>query len=351
MSELTLQNITKSFGAIKALDDVSFSVKDNEFFVLLGPTGAGKSTTLRVICGLEKPESGHVLLDGAPCDDLTPADRDVAIVFQQYSLYPTMTVYDNMAFPLRAPGRKVSEAEARKKIEAAAEKLRITHLLKRKTAQLSGGEMQRVSIGRAIVRRPRAFLMDEPLSNLDAKLRESLRAELKHLQKTEGVTTLYVTHDQIEALTMADRIGVLNRGRLVQVGTPEDIYDRPTNAYVAKLVGSPRINLLPAEFEQGRLKLSDFGISLELPGRKELPQRLTAGIRPEDVQLVPSGPYSGKVAVSEPLGAESVIHIGVGSGEIVCMVAGLVTLRHGDDVCFDIRPDHLHFFDDQGNRI
>jgi multiple sugar transport system ATP-binding protein len=182
-------------------------------------------------------------------------------------------------------------------------------------------------------------------------LRESLRAELKHLQKTEGVTTLYVTHDQIEALTMADRIGVLNRGKLVQVGTPEDIYDRPANAYVAKLVGSPRINLLPAEFDKGRLEIADVGISLELPGQKQLPKHVTVGIRPEAVQLAPSGKFIGKVSVSEPLGAESVIHISMGSGEIVCMVAGLVQLGHGDEACFDIRPDHLHFFDDQGNRI
>lgn len=351
MSELTLQNISKTFGSITALKDVSFSVNDNEFFVLLGPTGAGKSTTLRVICGLEKPDSGNILLDGQICNDFTPSDRDVAIVFQQYSLYPTMTVYDNMAFPLRAPGRKVPEAEIRQKIEAAAEKLRITHLLKRKTVQLSGGEMQRVSIGRAIVRRPRVFLMDEPLSNLDAKLREALRAELKHLQKVEGVTTLYVTHDQIEALTMADRIGVLNQGRLVQVGSPEDIYDRPSNTYVAKLVGTPRINLLPAECENGKIHITDLGITLHLSEKIQLPQRLTIGIRPEDVQLDPAGTLKGEVELTEPLGAESVVHIKIGTGEIVSVVAGLVQLKHGDLINFDIHQGHLHFFNDQGDRI
>src|SRR5512147_3212763 len=288
MSELILQNISKTFGSITALNDVSFTVNDNEFFVLLGPTGAGKSTTLRVISGLEKPESGHVIFDGQISDDLTPADRYVAIVFQQYSLYPTMSVYDNMAFPLRAPGRKVSEAQVRQKIESAAEKLRITHLLKRKTAQLSGGEMQRVSIGRAIVRRPRVFLMDEPLSNLDAKLRESLRAELKHLQKVEGVTTLYVTHDQIEALTMADRIGVLNHGKLIQVGTPQDIYDRPANIFVAKLVGTPRINLLPVERQGDGWTITGLDISIKPAKTNDLPERFILGIRPEDVSLNPS---------------------------------------------------------------
>lgn len=350
MSELILQNVTKTFGNITALNDVSFTVNDNEFFVLLGPTGAGKSTTLRVVCGLEKPDSGHVLLDGQVCDDITPSDRDVAIVFQQYSLYPTMTVYENMAFPLKAPGRKLPKAEIKKKIEDAAEKLRITHLLDRKTAQLSGGEMQRVSIGRAIVRRPRVFLMDEPLSNLDAKLREALRAELKHLQKEEGVTTLYVTHDQIEALTMADRIGVLNHGNLVQVGTPEDIYDRPANTYVAKLVGSPRINLLPGKLTNGNLSLIDLGIEVVVD-EKITNDHIDIGIRPENVLITSSGKYKGEVILTEPLGAETVIHIKCGNGEIVSMVAGLVQYKHGDFVRFEIDKTHLHFFNEQGDRF
>ena len=336
MSELTLQNIMKTFGSITALNDISFNVKDNEFFVLLGPTGAGKSTTLRVICGLEKPDAGQVLLDGVVCNDLTPADRDVAIVFQQYSLYPTMSVYDNMAFPLRAPGRKVPEDQIRKSIEQAAEKLRITHLLNRKTVQLSGGEMQRVSIGRAIVRRPRVFLMDEPLSNLDAKLRESLRAELKHLQKVEGVTTLYVTHDQIEALTMADRIGVLNHGKLIQVGKPEDIYDRPANTFVAKLVGTPRINLLPVERQNGGWNFTNLDIHIKLEEKNELPEHFMLGIRPEDVALNPSGEYPGEIELSEPLGVETVVHIKSGSAEITSLASGLVQLKHGDAVRFDI---------------
>ena len=350
MSELTLQNVTKTFGTITALNNVSFTVKDKEFFVLLGPTGAGKSTTLRVVCGLEKPESGHVLMDGQVCDDMTPSDRDVAIVFQQYSLYPTMTVYENMAFPLKAPGRKLPKEEIKKKIEDAAEKLRITHLLDRKTAQLSGGEMQRVSIGRAIVRRPRVFLMDEPLSNLDAKLRETLRAELKHLQKVEGVTTLYVTHDQIEALTMADKIGVLNHGNLVQVGTPEDIYDRPASAYVAKLVGSPRINLLPGKLANGNLSLSDLEIEIVVD-KKITNDHVDVGIRPENVLITSSGKFKGEVILTEPLGAETVIHIKCGKGELVSMVAGLVQYKHGDIVNFEIDKTHLHFFNEQGDRI
>jgi multiple sugar transport system ATP-binding protein len=350
MSELILQNVSKNFGTITALNDVSFTVHDNEFFVLLGPTGAGKSTTLRVICGLEKPSTGHVLLDGEVCDDLTPSDRDVAIVFQQYSLYPTMTVFENMAFPLKAPGRNLGKEEIKKKIEEAAEKLRITHLMDRKTGQLSGGEMQRVSIGRAIVRRPRVFLMDEPLSNLDAKLREALRAELKHLQKEEGVTTLFVTHDQIEALTMADRIGVLNHGKLVQVGTPEDIYDRPANTYVAKLVGSPRINLIPARATNGKLSIDVLGIEIGLDSKVDNGS-LEVGIRPENVSITPTGKYKGEVILTEPLGAETVIHIRSGEGEIVSMLAGLISLKPGDQVNFDIDNSHFHLFTKQGNRI
>ena len=351
MSELILQNISKTFGSITALNDVSFTVNDNEFFVLLGPTGAGKSTTLRIICGLEKPDSGHVIFDGEMSNDLTPADRDIAIVFQQYSLYPTMSVYDNMAFPLRAPGRKVPEDQIRKSIEEAAEKLRITHLLKRKTVQLSGGEMQRVSIGRAIVRRPRVFLMDEPLSNLDAKLRESLRAELKHLQKVEGVTTLYVTHDQIEALTMADRIGVLNHGKLIQVGTPEDIYDRPANIFVAKLVGTPRINLLPVERQNGDWNITGLEIKISLAEANDLPGSFMLGIRPEDVSLNPSGEYPGEIELSEPLGVETIVHIKSGIAEITCLAHGLVQLKHRETVRFDINKNHLHYFDGQGSRI
>ncbi|MDX1524583.1 MAG: ABC transporter ATP-binding protein, partial [Anaerolineae bacterium] len=212
MSNISLQHITKHFGDITALKDVSFAINDGEFFVLLGPTGAGKTTTLRIIAGLEKQDEGSVLFDDEPADHLMPADRDIAFVFQQYSLYPTMSVYDNLAFPLRSPLRRTPEDKIRQRVESTAETLRISHLLERKTARLSGGEMQRVSIGRAIVREPRIFLMDEPLSNLDAKLREALRVELQHLQRTQGITTLFVTHDQVEALTMADRIAVLNKG-------------------------------------------------------------------------------------------------------------------------------------------
>ena len=265
MANVELRAITKRFRGVTALRDVSFTVADGEFFVLLGPTGAGKTTTLRVIAGLEKQDGGSILFDGEPMDSRSPAERDVAFVFQQYSLYPTMTVFDNLAFPLRSPLRKLGDDEIKRRVTEAAEKLRISHLLQRKTERLSGGEMQRVSIGRAIVRQPRVFLMDEPLSNLDAKLRESLRVELQHIQKKQHSTTLFVTHDQVEALTLADRIGVLREGRLIQVGAPREIYDRPANLFVAQSVGTPRINLFPATFGDGKLRVNASAIALPLP--------------------------------------------------------------------------------------
>lgn len=350
MSNITLKNITKNFRNVAALDDVSFHVNDGEFFVLLGPTGAGKTTTLRVIAGLEKPNAGTVEFDGEAVTLLTPADRDVAFVFQQYSLYPTMSVYDNLAFPLRSPIRQIPEDVIQKKVRAAAEILRIQHLLDRKTAKLSGGEMQRVSIGRAIVREPRVFLMDEPLSNLDAKLRESLRVELKHLQKTLGKTILYVTHDQIEALTMADRIAVLNEGKIIQEGNPDDIYDRPATTFVAQLVGTPRINLFDAERSNGKVAIKSSRVTVETGGRN-LPETLLVGVRPEDVQLDPNGNFEGQVFLKEPLGVETVLHIKSGDQTLLSLVPGMSEVKIGEAVKFNINSEKLHFFDRNHNRI
>ena len=350
MSRFELQNITKRFPTVTALEDVSFSFNNGEFFVLLGPTGAGKTTTLRIIAGLEKADAGTILVDGRRIDTHTPAERDVAFVFQQYSLYPTMTVYDNLAFPLRSPLRKTPEDEIKKKVEDAAEKLRITQLLKRKTAQLSGGEMQRVAIGRAIVREPRLFLMDEPLSNLDAKLREALRVELKHLQKTQGSTTLFVTHDQIEALTMADRIAVLNQGRIAQQGTPDDIYDKPLTTFVAQLVGTPKINLLPAVRHDGTIQVKNSGIALPAP-KLPLPDSFLLGVRPEDIRPDPKGAYSAKVTLLEPLGVETILHLQSGDLQLVGLVPGMAAQKVGEDARFDIVQQKLHYFTTDGRRI
>jgi multiple sugar transport system ATP-binding protein len=351
MSHVELQHITKNYPSVTALDDVSFDVKDGEFFVLLGPTGAGKTTTLRVIAGLEKQDAGAVLFDGETIDNLVPSDRDVALVFQQYSLYPTMTVFDNLAFPLRSPLRRTSAEEIRKKVEETAEKLRISHLLKRKTAHLSGGEMQRVSIGRAIVRSPRIFLMDEPLSNLDAKLREALRIELQHLQKTQGSTTLFVTHDQIEALTMADRIAVLNNGRIIQVGTPEDIYDRPISTFVAQLVGSPRINLYNARREDDTISISDSDVCLSNPNGAKLPVEFLLGIRPENVKPDPDGKFTGQLILAEPLGVETILHIQSGQRTLLSLVPGITSFHLGDVMKFNIANEHIHYFGLNGDRL
>ena len=351
MSEITLQNVTKRFGEVTALDDVSITVKDGEFFVLLGPTGAGKTTTLRVIAGLEQHEAGRVTFDGEDMTSVTPAERDVAFVFQQYSLYPNMTVYENLAFPLRSPMRRQTKQQIDKKIREVAATLRIGHLLDRKTAKLSGGEMQRVSIGRAIVREPRVFLMDEPLSNLDAKLREALRVELQHLQKTQGSTTVFVTHDQIEALTMADRLAVLDAGRILQIGTPHDIYDRPATTYVAQLVGTPRINLVAATRQNGHLVVDGSELILDLPPGKTISESCMLGIRPEDVHIRGEGRFQGQVVLTEPLGVETIVHIQTQHKTMHSIVSGQVPYGIGTPVNFDIVPDRLHVFDTTGLRI
>jgi multiple sugar transport system ATP-binding protein len=244
MADVTLQGISKAFGTTQAVQDVSMHIPDGAFVVLLGPTGAGKTTTLRLISGLEKPDAGDIAIGGQSVTGLTPAQRDVAMVFQQYSLYPHMSVRDNLAFPLRSPILRTPEDEIARKVAEVAEVLQIPHKLDNKATELSGGEMQRVSIGRALVRDPSIYLMDEPLSSLDAKLRSDLRVELKRIQASLGATLLYVTHDQIEAMTMATHVGVLDEGRLVQFGSPREIYENPVSSYVAARLGLPRINLL-----------------------------------------------------------------------------------------------------------
>lgn len=352
MANVELQHISKQFKAVTVLHNISFDIKNGEFFVLLGPTGAGKTTTLRIMAGLHKQDEGTILFDGASIDSLTPADRDVAFVFQQYSLYPTMSVYDNLAFPLRSPLRRTPEPDIKKRILETAEILRISHLLDRKTARLSGGEMQRVSIGRAIVRKPRLFLMDEPLSNLDAKLREALRVELKHIQKTQNSTTLFVTHDQVEALTMADRVAVLREGKIVQVGTPHDIYDRPANVFVAQLVGTPRINLLPATHSNGVVQVTNSTLQLQnKTADSHLPGSFLLGIRPEDVQPHPEGEFTGHIRLTEPLGVETILHITAGSQTFLSTVSGLTHWRRGDNTRFNVVRERLHYFDENGQRI
>jgi multiple sugar transport system ATP-binding protein len=336
MADVVLAGVTKRFGDLTAVDQLSLSIGDGEFLVLLGPTGAGKTTTLRLIAGLERPDAGRVSIAGRDVSQAPPADRDVTFVFQQYSLYPHLSVFDNLAFPLRSPIRRAPEAEIRRKVGEVASMLRIAHKLQNRATQLSGGEMQRVAIGRALVRQPAASLMDEPLSSLDAKLRADLRLELKRIQQDLGATILYVTHDQIEAMTMATRIGVIEQGRLVQVDAPREIYENPANVHVAARLGQPGINLVPrALFPQ-----------VVAPGAT-----VTIGARTEHLRIARSanGTAHGRVAWIEHLGDRNHLHLRIGENEIVTLADPDAPLNVGDDVAIEVlRP---LYFDAQGNRI
>jgi multiple sugar transport system ATP-binding protein len=312
MAHIELCNVSKSFGGVGALNNLSLDVADGEFFVLLGETGAGKTTTLRLVAGLEKPDAGQILIDRQDVTGWGAADRDVALVLQQYSLYPRYTVRQNLEFPLKSPIRPTSQADMDARIARVSKTLRIEHLMDRKTDRLSGGEMQRVSIGRAIVRTPKVFLMDEPLSALDAKLRESLRAELKDLQMKLGETFLFVTHDQVEAMSMGDRIGVLNKGILVQVGTPHDIYNNPCNTFVARAVGSPAMNLVPGRITGGMAQLGDVALPHGgAPGAEG--RGLIFGVRPEDIQIAQGAPVAARIEDIENHGVEQIVTLMAGT--------------------------------------
>jgi multiple sugar transport system ATP-binding protein len=330
MAEVTLSGLTKSFGATKALSDVSLTIPDGAFVVLLGPTGAGKTTTLRLIAGLDKPDAGDIAIGGQSVKTETPAQRDVAMVFQQYSLYPHLTVRDNLAFPLRSPMIAMPEDQIAKRVAEVAEVLRIPHKLDNKATALSGGEMQRVSIGRALVRQPRIYLMDEPLSSLDAKLRADLRIELKRIHSELKATFLYVTHDQIEAMTMATHVGVLDHGRLVQYGSPREIYENPVSAYVASRLGQPRINLLPADA---------FG-----PAPAGAAQ---IGLRPEHIHVGEGHPAT--IRRVEHLGDQTRLHLSMGPHEMITLTDPHTPSRPGDTLL--IRPQNPLWFDANGNRI
>ena len=354
MAQLSLQGIGKRYGTVQAVSDLTLEIHDGEFFVLLGPTGAGKSTTLRCIAGLEQPEVGAISIGGECVNDWSAAQRDVALVFQQYSLYPNYTVRENLAFPLKSKLRKLSANQIAERVAKAADTVRITHLLDRRTDRLSGGEMQRVSIGRAIVREPRVFLMDEPLSNLDAKLRELLRAELKGLQQRLGTTLLFVTHDQVEAMTMGDRIGVVDKGRMVQVGTPHEIYNRPGNTFVASFVGTPAINLLDVQIDLPGGTVHDGAMAFTLEASTQntlatlaLPQdgRVRLGVRPENVQLVGQGGMAGTIYGAEHHGAEIIAIIQAGAHMLRATIPADSRVAVNQPVLFSFMQDKLHFFD------
>ncbi|MGK9286320.1 ABC transporter ATP-binding protein [Sinorhizobium meliloti] len=347
MAHIELKGITKTFGTHTALRDLSFEIADGEFFVLLGETGAGKTTTLRLIAGLEKPTGGQIFIDGEDVADWGAAERDVALVLQQYSLYPRYTVRENLEFPLKSRIRRVEPAEIKERVARVARTLRIEHLLDRKTDRLSGGEMQRVSIGRAIVRKPRVFLMDEPLSALDAKLREALRTELKNLQMNLGATFLFVTHDQIEAMSMGDKIGVLNNGQLVQTGTPQEIYRNPVNTFVARAVGSPPMNLISGKLaaseaiaDEGYRLPFDAALGAALDGRP-----LTFGIRPEDLFLESGAPGEARVHDVENHGVEKIVTLRTGKHFLQATVPAQTDLEIEESVRFSWNPEKVVLFD------
>jgi multiple sugar transport system ATP-binding protein len=336
MAEVRLSGLTKRFGATAAVDGLDLTIPDGAFVVLLGPTGAGKTTTLRLIAGLERPDGGTVTIAGRDVTADTPAMRDVAMVFQQYSLYPHLTVRDNLAFPLRSPLMRWPEDRIAARVAEVAEVLRIPHKLDNKATALSGGEMQRVSIGRALVRRPQVFLMDEPLSSLDAKLRSDLRVELKRIQADLGATLLYVTHDQIEAMTMATHVGVMEAGRLVQVGPPREVYEDPVSLYVATRLGQPRINVLPVSLFGGHGPAGATQI----------------GLRPEHMEVGPAGVGRGQDATVtrvEHLGDQTRLHLDLSGHAVVTLTDPHTTLAPGDRLA--LRPSAPLFFDATGARV
>ncbi|SIQ31342.1 sorbitol ABC transporter ATP-binding protein /mannitol ABC transporter ATP-binding protein [Rhizobium sp. RU20A] len=332
MGKIILKNVTKSFGATTVIPDINLTIDDGEFVVFVGPSGCGKSTLLRLIAGLEDTSSGVIEIDGRDVTAEAPAKRGLAMVFQSYALYPHMSVRNNIAFPLKMA--KTDPAIIEKKVTDAARILNLTAYLDRRPGQLSGGQRQRVAIGRAIVREPSAFLFDEPLSNLDAALRGTMRLEISELHQTLKTTMIYVTHDQVEAMTMADKIVVLNAGRIEQVGSPLDLYNKPDNLFVAGFIGSPRMNFIPA---------AKAGIS----------DAHTVGIRPEHIRISgEAGTFRGTVGVAEHLGADTFLHVNVdGIGTMTVRAGGEVPVSHGDTVYLTPEAGRLHRFNDKGVAI
>ena len=335
MSEVRIENISKKFGDTDAVSNLSFTIKDGEFVVLLGPTGAGKTTTLRLIAGLEDPDEGKIFINNEDVTESQPAQRDVAFVFQQFSLYPNYTVYNNLAFPLRSPLRFLSKEQIDKIVRDIAKTLHIEDKLKNKATHLSGGEMQRVAIGRALVREPNIFLMDEPLSSLDAKLREELRLELKNIQVQLGATLLFVTHDHVEATTMADRIGVLNEGELIQIDPPEKIYNDPNSVYVATRLGSPKINVIPSGL-----------LHMELPD-----QVAYVAFRPENVSLNSEGTFGARVETIQNLGVEEIVTMNFMDEMVRAVVKPESLSRTSKDLKFTVRKEDMLFFDNKSQRV
>ncbi|MBP0649448.1 sn-glycerol-3-phosphate ABC transporter ATP-binding protein UgpC [Mycobacterium tuberculosis] len=345
VAAVSIQNIRKLFGRVEVVRGVSLDIKPGEFIVLVGPSGCGKSTTLRMVAGLDEISAGRITIDDRVINDLAPKDRDVAMVFQNYALYPHLSVFENICFGLRL--KRTREEEVRRAVNEAAEILGLTALLDRKPSDLSGGQRQRVAMGRAIVRNPKVFLFDEPLSNLDAKLRNQMRAEIKRLHARLGTTVIYVTHDQVEAMTLADRIVVMNLGRIEQVGSPRDLYETPGNTFVATFIGSPRMTLLTVERDGNRLGLDGAGavVSSRLPQGDD--KAVILGARPDAFTLLPDGAdgFSGRVVYTEYLGDNAFTYVRLGDGSLVSVrLAPDVHPEPDTAVRIGLVPERAHFF-------
>jgi len=356
MAQVMLKALNKKYDEVHAVKDVNLHIRDKEFMVLVGPSGCGKSTTLRMVAGLEEITAGEIHIGDRLVNDLPPKDRDIAMVFQNYALYPHMSVYDNMAFGLKM--RKFPKADIEKRVKDAAEILGIQELLKRKPRQLSGGQRQRVAVGRAIVRHPQVFLFDEPLSNLDAKLRVQMRVELKKLHSRLETTAIYVTHDQVEAMTLGDRVVVMKDGWIQQVGEPMELYGRPANKFVAGFIGSPAMNFIDVGINEvnGAIVAEAPGLRLSISPAKAAAlrpykgQQVALGVRPEDVHVAGGGDpahysFDAAVEVVEPLGSEILLDVRVGRGTIVARVEPSVRVKIHETVKLAVNADKLHFFD------
>jgi multiple sugar transport system ATP-binding protein len=358
MARVAMRSLNKKYDEVHAVIDVNLNIHDQEFVVLVGPSGCGKTTTLRMVAGLESITSGQVSIDEKVVNELPPMDRDIAMVFQNYALYPHMSVYDNMAFGLKM--RKFDKPEIDKRVKVAADILGIQELLKRKPRQLSGGQRQRVALGRAIVRHPQVFLFDEPLSNLDAKLRVQMRVELKKLHERLGTTAIYVTHDQVEAMTLGDRVVVMRDGRVQQVGDPMELYNQPANRFVAGFIGSPAMNFAQVRIaaENGSLWAESEGLRIKVPAPitprlgRYVGMEATLGVRPEDLRIAGAGDakdlgFDVAIEVIERLGSEILLDVAVGSATMVASVEPTVTARVHERLRLAINPDRVHFFDNK----
>lgn len=355
MSELRVKNLRREFGSVVALEDMTFDVADGEFFCLLGPSSSGKTTTLRAISGLEELKSGEVWFDGTDRTNAPVQNRGMSMIFQTFALYPHMSVEANLAHPLKRDG--VDDAEINARVGKVAELLRVSHTLKRKPSTLSGGEQQRVAIGRAIVRRPKLLLLDEPLTNLDAKLRHEMRAEFKRLHRELGMTMLYATPDQLEALTMGQRVGVIEDGQVVAIGTPRDLYGAPDNLYVARMVGSPPINILPGATQgDGQVQLPMISAPMAASGVRS-GQDVAVGLRPHDIVLAngadqPSARFAAKINLTEPLGDVTVLDVAARDVDLKMVLREEVAAQFsvGDEIDVAFAPADLHFFDRSSGR-